>query len=138
MDQNETNEVVMSQSAHDALMEKQKAEGEAAAKAAKADGVAEGRKAERERLAAILADDKVKGRELTAINLALQSPDMAAAAVVAFVATLPATAPATIEQRMQGQGADLALGQPMRQPNAGQGGWGKAVASVNKSRGFAA
>lgn len=118
MDRNETEEVVMSQSAHDALMDKAKAEAIEETKKAKAEGVLEGRKVAHDRIAAIVADEKVKGKEATALDLALKSPDMVAADVVAFVAGLPAAQPAssthkTIEQRMAGQGADLALGGPI-------------------------
>jgi hypothetical protein len=86
---------------------------------ATAAGATAGRKAAHDRFEAILADDKIKGKETTALDLALKSPEMAAADVVSFVAALPAAAaqPAAnaqpkINQRMNGQGADLALGGP--------------------------
>lgn len=116
---------------HTAAVEKAKADGHTAGKA---EGVAEGRKAERERLATILGSEKIKGREATALKLATESPDMTAEKVIAFVAALPAGA-STIEQRMNGQGADLSLGAPMTQPNA-SGSWDKVVANTNKSRGL--
>lgn len=134
MDQNQTEEVVMSQSAHNAILEK--AVTDATAKG-RADGVAEGAKAANARIAAIVGDEKVKGKVETALSLALKSPDMKAEDVVAFVAGLPAAAPAaqTIEQRMNGQGSDLSLGAPMNQPKS-SGSWDKAVGQANKSRGF--
>lgn len=71
----------------------------AAVDGARAEGVAEGKgagmKAAHERLSAILASDKVKGRETAAVALAISSPDMGAEAVAAFVGThMTAPAPA--------------------------------------------
>ncbi|MEK9754324.1 MAG: S49 family peptidase, partial [Rhodospirillaceae bacterium] len=57
-----------------------------AARQASVETLSEGGKIERERLAAIVADERVKGRELVAINLALRS-DMTPDAVAEFVAT---------------------------------------------------
>lgn len=72
------------------------------------------------RISAILADEKVKGREMIAIDLAVKSRDMSAADVVAFVSGLAAPTPAAtvpkIEDRMAGQGAALALGGPTADP----------------------
>jgi signal peptide peptidase SppA len=90
---------------------------EAAVAKARAEGVAEGRRAETDRIAAILASDKLKGREKTALDLATKSTEMSAEAVVEFVAGLPAGAP-TIADRMGGKGGDLAMGAPLGRPPA--------------------
>jgi len=67
-----------------------------------------------EKFAAILGSDKIKGREAVALSLAVKSNDMSADDVIAFVASLPKQAAApTIEQRMGGQGAALAMGGPI-------------------------
>lgn len=130
MDRNENEEVVMSQSAHDALMDKAKAGAVEDARKANAAGQTEGRKAERDRVTAILADDKVKGRERIALDLAMKSPDMAAADVIAFVAGLPAaSAVPPLADRMAGSGAALALGQRMEAPNASAL-WEKTIAKM--------
>lgn len=100
---------------------------------AKAEGVKDGTKASIDRFAAILGDDKVKGKERAALDLAIKSPEMSAADVVAFVSTHAGAAPATqtIEQRMNGQGAALSLGAPM-QPAGGAAAAQKS-ATVNPS-----
>lgn len=57
---------------------------------------AEGQKAANDRMAAILASDKVKGKESAAIALATGQPEMGADAVIAFVDThVKAEAPTT-------------------------------------------
>jgi len=115
-----------------------KAEHDLAVAAARTDGHAAGAKAERERFAAILADDKVKGRERTALDLALKSPDMAAADVIGFVAGLdiaqPAAAVPSIESRMAGQGTDLALGGPVQTGAPRQAAAVPSAASVYAAR----
>ena len=64
-------------------------------------------------LSAILASDKVKGREVTALKLAIASPAMSADEVIAFVAALPAGAShASIAERLGSAGAALTLGAP--------------------------
>ena len=85
---------------------------------------AEGAKAERERIGAVLSHEKIKGsgKETAAVALAMKSPAMSADEIAEFVASHVGSAPAaeggsatpSIEQRMQGQGADLSLGAPMR------------------------
>jgi len=103
-----------------------------AKKEARAEGVAAGAKSERERLAAILASDKVIGREATALRLAVEAPDMSAEKILAFVETLPAAqAPASIRDR----NADLAsIGNgPVQQ--GGDDLWSGEIAKVNKEFG---
>lgn len=139
MDENQQ-EVVMSQSAHDALVQKLNAEHQAALTAAvataRADGVTEGGKAAHDRMAAILADDKVKGREAMAMDLALKSPAMKAEDVVAFVAKLPAAgAVPSIAERAQGHGD---LGLPAGKPADARAAWAKVTERTNRSRGHAA
>lgn len=102
---------------------------------AKADGVKEGTtagaKAANDRIAAILGSDKVKGKTDAALSLAISAPDLAAEKVIEIVAALPAgSTAASIEQRMQGQGAALALGGPMQVPQAAANGWDKAIAKL--------
>lgn len=120
----------VSKDEHDAAVTKAKADGVAEGEIkGKAAGITEGRKAEQDRFKAILADEKVKGREATALDLAIKSPDMKAEDVVAFVAGLPVGAKSpTIEQRMGGQGGDLSLGGPMKAPSVGAS-WGKVIDS---------
>lgn len=94
---------------------------------ATAEGTKAGTKAAHDRFAAILSNAKVKGHEVVALDLAVKSPEMAAADVVEFVAALPKqTAVPSIAERMGGNGALLALGgpipiqshEPVRTPNA--------------------
>jgi capsid assembly protease len=97
---------------------------DAAVTAARAEGVtqgkAEGAAAERERLTAILGNDKVKGKAAAALKLAGKMPDASAEDVIEIVADMGAAAPAaTIEQRMQGQGTALSLGGPLQKPQGG-------------------
>lgn len=139
MDRN-ADEVVMSQSAHDALVQKLNGEHAAAMTVAvdkaKTESFAAGRKASDDRMAAILADEKVKGREAMAMDLALKSPDMKAEDVVAFVAKLPAAgAVPSIAERAQGHGD---LGLPAGKPADARAGWAKVTERVNRSRGHAA
>lgn len=100
----------------------------------KTEGAKEGGKAMLDRFGAILGNEKVKGRETVALSLAMKSPEMSADDVVAFVEGLPAGASAqTIQERMNGQGADLALGGPMQAPQGGAAasqGWDKAIAKL--------
>ena len=102
---------------------------------AKAEGVKEGAaastKSANDRIAAILGSDKVKGKTDAALALAVSAPDLSADKVIEIVAALPAgSTAATIEQRMQGQGAALALGGPINTPQAAAGGWDKAIAKL--------
>jgi len=125
-------------------IEEHKAGCASARSAGKTEGVAEGRKAAHDRMSAIVSSEKVKGKVETAVDLALKSPDMSAEDVVAFVEKLPAAAAASvpsIETRMAGQGAGLALGQPINPGTAGKASgdiWGDAVAKVNKQYGLPA
>lgn len=68
---------------------------DAAVAAAKTEAQAAGAKAASDRIATIMASDKLKGREKSAIDLALKSPSMSAEDVIAFVeGNIPApTAP---------------------------------------------
>lgn len=85
--------------------------------AARSEGVTEGAKAANDRISAIVANEKVKGKVEIALDLAMKSPGMSADDVVAFVAGLPAAAATagtkSIAERMNGQGADLSLGGPI-------------------------
>jgi capsid assembly protease len=106
--------------------------------AAVASAVAEQMKVANVRLTAILASDKVKGREVTALKLALVSPAMSADEVIAFVAALPAgAAHASIAERMGSAGAALSLGAPAEAP-AAQPTRSRVVERINARRGFKA
>lgn len=102
------------------------------------EGKTAGAKEASERFSAILASDKVKGKEVAAIDLAMKSPQMSAEDVIAFVdKNIAAGAKvASIEQRMNGQGSALSLGAPSSPPTAA-GGWGKVTEAANRRRGFA-
>lgn len=68
---------------------------------------------ERDRISAILADDKVKGRERAALDLAMKSPAMSAADVVAFVdANVPAVSAEAeaFADRLKANAAETAVG----------------------------
>lgn len=86
---------------------------DASVAAARAEGVAEGQKnggkAVTERIAAILGDDKVKGKERAALDLAMKSPDMSAADVVTYVAAMaaPRAGIPTIAERMAAYSMDF-------------------------------
>jgi signal peptide peptidase SppA len=106
--------------------------------AAVAVAVAEQMKGATTRLTAILASDKVKGREATALKLALASLAMSADEVTAFVAALPAgAAHASIAERMGSAGAALSLGAPAEAP-AAQPTRNRVVERINARRGFKA
>lgn len=99
-----------------------------ARKAGKAEGAAEATKASHDRFAAILADDKVKGKERIALDLAIKSPSMSAEDVVAFVAGIPAasTVPPIAERAQTDTGVPVV--DKTREASAS---WGKAVERVN-------
>lgn len=115
---------------------------EEAVTAAKAEGHKEGAAAANDRLAAVVGHAKIKGtgKESAALALAVKSPQMSADDIADFVATHAGTPAAEgdsktpkIEDRMHGQGADLALGAPMQQPGgqaAAVSGWDKAIAKL--------
>ena len=106
--------------------------------AAVAAAVAEQMKSANTRLTAILASDKVKGREVTALKLAVASPAMSADEVIAFVAALPAgAAHASIAERMGSAGAALSLGAPA-EAAAAQPTRNRVVERINARRGFKA
>lgn len=89
---------------------------EAAKTESKTAGLAEGKNLANKRFAAIMADEKTKGREKIALDLALKSPDMAAADVVEFVAGLPAGQSAPpLGQRMEQHNNNLQPGNEPRQ-----------------------
>jgi len=103
----------------------------AAVSRARVEGVNEGRKAAHDRISAILANSDVRPHLSVAMKLAVTSPDMSAEDIAAFVGELPKPAAAmpTIEQRMAGQGAALALGGPVPIQNA-KASWDKAIAKL--------
>jgi capsid assembly protease len=106
--------------------------------AAVATAVAEQMKAGNARLSTILASDKVKGREVTALKLAITSPTMSADDVIAFVAGLPAGAShASIAERMGSAGVALALGAPVEAAPAALS-RDRVVERINARRGFKA
>ena len=72
-----------------------------------------GASAERDRFAAILGDEKVKGREGAALDLAIKSPSMAATDVVDFVAnnvSAPDASGADFTDRMNAIGEETKVG----------------------------
>jgi signal peptide peptidase SppA len=114
----------ITQADHDAAVLRASTEGKAA-------GIGEGRKAERERFAAILASDKIAGRETTAISLALKSPEMTAEDVIAFVAALPAPAPA--QAKVPGVAERGAPAVPASsEAKSADAGWNEVVARLNR------
>lgn len=119
--------------AHTAAVEAAAAQGKTAGIA---EGIAQGKKAAHDRFAAILADEKIKGKEKTALDLAMKSPDMSAADVVAFVAALPAGT-TSLDARMARQGVDLALGNLMETPRT-DGAWAKVISRLPASKKAAA
>jgi hypothetical protein len=98
------------------------ADHKAAVSKAEADGKATGRKEASDRMAAILGADGVKGdgsRMSAALDLATQSPDMAAEAVVSFVtANVSAGKPAAATSYEQQRLAAAGLTQPASGGNA--------------------
>jgi capsid assembly protease len=104
--------------------------------AAVASAVADQVKAGNARLSAILASDKVKGREVTALKLAIASPAMSADEVIAFVAGLPAgTSHASIAERLGKAGAALTLG-PATEAAPAAPSRDRVVEKINARRGF--
>lgn len=78
-----------------------------------------GAAAERERVIAILADPKVKGRERAALDLAMKSPAMSAADIAAFVeANVPAAdaGGAAFAERMARIAGETAVGATDKTP----------------------
>lgn len=108
-----------------------RAEGHAAGKA---EGEKVGATAAYQRLSAILGDEKVKGRESAAIDLAIASPEMSADSVVAFVSKHGAAAgpaPANAGSRL-----DALMDDPKIEATGGAAAptadpWAASVASVN-------
>jgi hypothetical protein len=125
----------ISQVAHDAAVAK-----------ATADGKAEGAKAANDRMLAILGAEGVKadGKRMgAALDLAIKSPDMTAAAVVAFVtdnvaATATATAPpkggAYEQQRLAAAQLVQPTGGQQQADNSNKQVLADAVARTNKRR----
>jgi signal peptide peptidase SppA len=90
--------------------------------------------AERDRITAILADAKVKGRERAALDLAMKSPAMSAADVAAFVdANVPAAnaEAQAFADRLAANAAETAVGLKGGKPKG-------ATASIDASAIFAA
>ncbi|WP_262027581.1 S49 family peptidase [Microvirga sp. Mcv34] len=87
---------------------------------AKSEGVAAGTKAANDRFASILADDRVKGKERIALDLAVKSPSMSADDVASFVAGIPAPVVASSVPPIAQRGADAALDEI--ETNASSGG----------------
>lgn len=116
-----------------------------ARKAAHGEGVAEGLKegkvagaaAERERLSAIIGAEGIAGnaaRMVAALELANESPEMAAEKVVAFTVKNVAeggSSAALSERGNQPDSLGLAAGDQAQQTNADDS-WGDVVAKVNK------
>ena len=101
-----------------------------------ADGRREGAEAERARLATIMNADGVKGNPLrlaAALELASESPDMAADKVVGFaVRNVPEQKPVEDKSLAARGSKPDSLGQAGVQPvNAGAAAWDKAIAKVN-------
>lgn len=98
----------VSKADHDAAVAKARADG-------KAEGIAEGTKVAAERFKAILGSEHAKGREALASHLAFET-DTPAAGAISILEKSPkgASATPTIDQRMNGQGKDLALGGPLQ------------------------
>jgi signal peptide peptidase SppA len=98
--------------------------------------VAEQTKAANARLSAIIASDKVKGREAFALQLAMDAPDMSAEKVIELAARLPASAATpSLAERMGRHGAALSLGPPA-EAAAAQPSRERVVARINARRGF--
>jgi signal peptide peptidase SppA len=127
----------VSKETHDSAVTAARTEGQTAGKA---EGLKEGATAERTRISAILGSDEAKDRGTLASHLAFET-DMTADAAKAMLAKsakeAKAPATATIEERTQGQGAEVALGSaPIKTGNAGAAdGWDAAAQSVNKQFG---
>lgn len=109
--------------------------------AATATARTEAAKAERERFSTILADEKVKGKERAAFDLAIKSPSMPAADVIAFVdanvtlATVSATPAASLASRVDpngGAGGGHTTGGTEAEVVAAKAAWGAKVDAVNK------
>jgi hypothetical protein len=93
---------------------------------------AEGRLAERDRIGAILA--AVSPEQLaTAIALALKSPNMSAADVVAFIASIPEPRSASIAERMSGFNAAMfSLGHGARRAGASE--WSDTISKQQSGK----
>ena len=106
---------MITQEQHDAAVAAARTEGHATGVL---EGSTAGAKATTDRLTTILSSDKVTGKEVAALNLAITSPEMSADAVIAFVEkNVSATAaPLSIAARTAGQGALLALGHGADKP----------------------
>jgi len=104
-------------------------------------GVAEGTATAQTRLASILSNEGVKGREKAALDLAIKSPGMSADDVVAFVVANVAVAAAIppIGQRANETGADDVTSHPGEQKAAALeahtegSNWDSALKTVNAS-----
>lgn len=105
--------------------------------AGKTEGAAEGAKAAQARIKAILGAEQAKGREGLAQHLAFETDTPVDAALALLDKSPKASATPSIEQRMEGQGAALALGGPIgsRGPDPSHG-WDAAAAAVNKQYGL--
>jgi capsid assembly protease len=115
---------------------RRKAEIDAAVAAAVTTALADRDKAANERLSAIFASDKVKGREQPALQIALASSAMSAEQVINLVAGLPAgTAHKSIAERLGKIGAELTLGPPTEAAAAAPS-RDRVVEKINARRGF--
>jgi len=106
--------------------------------AARAEGVAEGRRIERDMLAALVASPAVKGQEAMALKWMADNPGMTAEAVISLckhVAEAPKT-PSLAERmaRFGNGGAALSLGPATGDTSRASS--ARAVERVNQARGF--
>lgn len=122
----------------DASIDAARSEGHATGKT---EGTKEGATNERTRISAIIGSDEAKERGTLASHLAFET-DMSADAAKAMLGKSAKEAASsgapTIENRMQGQGADIALGnKPVKGGDAGAtaSAWDSAAENVNKSFG---
>lgn len=110
-----------------------KADHDAAVEAARQNGIAAGAKGERERIRAILALDEAKGREASALHLAMTT-DLSADAMKSVLAGLPSSElAANSEPAHVDATTGLVLMEPAAKPKAVQtkAMWGEVISKIN-------